>query len=38
MNESKRIDNSRIKIVKQVGAKVQDEKMRLNTTKTKQWA
>ena len=35
MNESKRIDNSRIKIVKQVGAKVHDEKKALKHYKNK---
>ena len=34
MNENKRIDNSRLKIVKSVGARAQDEKLRRNTTKT----
>ena len=34
MNENKMIDNPRIKIVKCVGAKAQDEKMRWNTIKT----
>ena len=34
MNENKRIDNSRLKIVKCVGGKAQDEKLRWNTTKT----
>ena len=35
MYDKKRIDDPRIKIVKCVGAKAQDEKMRWNTTKTK---
>ena len=34
MNENKRINDRWIKIVKCVGAKAQDEKMRWNTTKT----
>ena len=34
MNESKSIDNPRIKIVKSVGAKAQDVKMRWIITKT----
>lgn len=34
MNENKTIDNPRIQIVKCVGAKGQDEKMRCNNTKT----
>lgn len=34
MNENKTIDNPRIQIVKCVGAKGQDEKMRWNNTKT----
>ena len=34
MNENERIDNSRLKIVKCVGGKAQDEKLRWNTTKT----
>ena len=34
MNENKRIDKPRIKIIKCVGAKAQDEKIRWNTTKT----
>ena len=34
MNENKTIDNPRIQIVKCVGAKGQDEKMRRNNTKT----
>ena len=33
MNENKRIDNPRIKIVKCVGAKAQNEKMRWNNIK-----
>ena len=34
MNENEKIDNLRIKIVKRVGAKAQDEKLRWNTTRT----
>ena len=34
MNENRRIDNPRVIIVKCVGAKAQDEKMRRNTMKT----
>ena len=34
MNENQRIDNPRTKIVKRVGAKAQDEKIRRNTTQT----
>ena len=38
MNESVGIDNPRIKIVKCVRAKAQDEKSALKHYKTKQWA
>ena len=33
MNENERIDNPQVKIVKCVGTKAQDEKMRCNSTK-----
>ena len=36
MNENKRIDNPRIKIVKCLGAKAQDEKNALKNYKNKQ--
>ena len=34
MNENEKIDNLLIKVVKCVGAKAQDEKLRWNTTRT----